>query len=206
MPFCPFSFCHCVVCPSIYGLWLYLWYLFLLSIVLSVLRFTDSDYTFGIFVCCPLCCLSFDWRILSIPLVSSNSFLFNNQCIWYIQSSLSMWSPLLTSHLYYNVAVFLSFHRKFHMNLTSFKKSSVLKATFFCPKGDLLIQVWLYRYIKGNFAKRTYFHAPFSILYIQVWLYREECSYYLWWTWITYLWLLVKHNYYLYIYICEWKE
>jgi hypothetical protein len=40
---------HCVVCPSsIYGFWLPLWYL--LAIVLSVLlRFTDSDYPFGIF-------------------------------------------------------------------------------------------------------------------------------------------------------------
>jgi hypothetical protein len=49
------SFVHCVVCSSsIYGFWLPLWYL--LSIVLSVrLRYTDSDYPFGIF--CPLCCL-----------------------------------------------------------------------------------------------------------------------------------------------------
>jgi hypothetical protein len=36
--FCPFSFDHCIVCPSIYGFWLPLWYL----------RFTDSDYLFGI--------------------------------------------------------------------------------------------------------------------------------------------------------------
>jgi hypothetical protein len=39
------SFGHCVVC-SIYGFWLPLWYL--LAIVLSV-RYTDSDYPFGIF-------------------------------------------------------------------------------------------------------------------------------------------------------------
>jgi hypothetical protein len=95
------SFVHCIVCPLIYGFWypfgifcpLYclsfdlrilipLWYL--LSIVMSVLWFTDSDtplvsfvhcivcpliyrfwYPFGIF--CPLYCLSFDLRIL-IPL------------------------------------------------------------------------------------------------------------------------------------------
>jgi hypothetical protein len=39
---------HCVVCPSsLYGCWLPLWYL--VAIVLSVLRFTASDYPFGIF-------------------------------------------------------------------------------------------------------------------------------------------------------------
>jgi hypothetical protein len=56
------SFCHCVVCSSlIYGFWLPFWYL--LAIVLSVLlRYTDSDYPFGIFW--PLCCLFFfDIRI-----------------------------------------------------------------------------------------------------------------------------------------------
>jgi hypothetical protein len=43
------SFGHCVVCSSsIYGFWLPLWYL--LAIVLSFfLRYTDSDYPFGIF-------------------------------------------------------------------------------------------------------------------------------------------------------------
>jgi uncharacterized membrane protein (DUF485 family) len=48
-----FSFGHCVVCPSsIHGFWLPLWYLqtFILAIVLSVrLRFTASDYPFGIY-------------------------------------------------------------------------------------------------------------------------------------------------------------
>ena len=63
------SFGHCVVCPSsIYTFWLHLWYL--LAIVLSdPLRFTDSEYTFGIFW--PLCCLTvFDLQILITPLVS----------------------------------------------------------------------------------------------------------------------------------------
>jgi hypothetical protein len=51
------SFDHCVVCSSlIYRFWLPLWYL--LTIVLSVLlRYTDSDYPFGIFW--PLCCQFF---------------------------------------------------------------------------------------------------------------------------------------------------
>jgi hypothetical protein len=62
------SFGHCVVCSSIYGFWLSLWYL--MAIVLSVLLlFTDSVYPFGIFW--PLCCLFFFYlRILIIPLVS----------------------------------------------------------------------------------------------------------------------------------------
>ena len=72
-------FCHYVVCPSsIYGFWLPLWYL----------RFTDSDYPFGIL----------DLRILITPLVSSNSpYLFeiidncssaesltSHEYLWYI--------------------------------------------------------------------------------------------------------------------------
>jgi hypothetical protein len=57
---------HCVVCPLIYGFLVPLWYL--VAIVLSVLWCTDSEYPFGILW--PLCCLSFDVRILSTPLVS----------------------------------------------------------------------------------------------------------------------------------------
>ena len=60
------SFCHCVVCSSsIYRFWLPLWYL--LAIVFSVLlRYTESDYPFGIFW--PLCCqFFFDIQILITP-------------------------------------------------------------------------------------------------------------------------------------------
>jgi hypothetical protein len=60
------SFGHCIVCPSIDGFWLPLWYL--LAIVLSVLRLTASDYLFDIFW--PLYCLSFDWRLLITSLVT----------------------------------------------------------------------------------------------------------------------------------------
>jgi hypothetical protein len=61
------SFGYCVVCPLIYGLWFSLWYL--LAIVLTVLLwFTDYDYPFSIFW--PLRCVSFDLRIMIIPLVS----------------------------------------------------------------------------------------------------------------------------------------
>jgi hypothetical protein len=57
---------HCVVCPSIYGFWLPLWYI--LATVLSVLRFTDSDCPYGIYW--SLCCLSFELRIIIAPMVS----------------------------------------------------------------------------------------------------------------------------------------
>jgi hypothetical protein len=63
----PVVYCgHCVVCPLIYGFWLLLWCL--LVIVLSVLRFTASDYSFCVFW--SLYCLSFDLRLLITPLVS----------------------------------------------------------------------------------------------------------------------------------------
>jgi hypothetical protein len=68
------SFGHCVVCPSIYGFWLPLWYL--LVIVLSVLRFTASDYPFGIFW--SLRCLSLDLR-LPITLLASSNFSYRFQ-------------------------------------------------------------------------------------------------------------------------------
>ena len=60
------SFGHYVVCPLIYSFWLPLWYL--LVIMLFVLWFTDSGYSFGIFW--SLCCLSFDLCILITSLVS----------------------------------------------------------------------------------------------------------------------------------------
>jgi ubiquitin-protein ligase len=65
----PFGvFCHCVVCSSaIDSFWIPIWYL--LTIVLSVLLWlTASDYSCGIFW--PLCCLSCDWQLLIIHLVS----------------------------------------------------------------------------------------------------------------------------------------
>ena len=60
---------HCVVCSSIYGFWLLLWYP--VAIVLSVLLFTASDYSFDILW--PLCCLFFYLRLLITPFVSSNN-------------------------------------------------------------------------------------------------------------------------------------
>jgi hypothetical protein len=55
-----------------------------------------------------------------------------------------MQPPILSTHLYYKVTFFLSYHRKFYINWTSFKRTPILKDLFLlCPKGDLLIQVWL---------------------------------------------------------------
>jgi hypothetical protein len=87
---------HCIVCSSlIYGFWLPLWYL--LAIVLSVfLRYTSSDYPFGIFW--PLCCLSFfDIRLLITPLVSSG------HCVVCLSSIYVFWLPL-----WYLLAIVLS--------------------------------------------------------------------------------------------------
>ena len=65
-------------------------------------------------------------------------------CIWFagitsgtvfefskIQSNLPKWSPLLSSHLHLKVIFFLSCHRKFHINWTSFRRLLVLKDQFF---------------------------------------------------------------------------
>jgi hypothetical protein len=93
------SFDHCVVCSSsIYGFWLPLWCLqtLLLTIVLSVrLQYTDSDYPFGVFKLFfwPLCCLFvFDIKILTTPLVSSNSSF--DHCVVCSSSIYGFWLPL----------------------------------------------------------------------------------------------------------------
>jgi hypothetical protein len=74
------SFGHCIVCPSIYCLWLPFWYL--LAIVLSVLLFTASDYLFGIFW--PLYCLSFYLLPLITSLVSFGHCIVcpSIYCLW----------------------------------------------------------------------------------------------------------------------------
>jgi hypothetical protein len=84
---------HCIVCPSIYRFWLPLWYL--VAIILSVLRYTDSDYPFSILW--PLYCLSFDKQILITPLVSCG------HCVVCSSSIYRFWLPL-----WYLVAIVLS--------------------------------------------------------------------------------------------------
>ena len=83
---------HCIICPSIYGFWLPLWYL--VAIVLSVLLFTASDYHFGILW--PLYYLSFYLRLLITTLVSCGHCI-----IW--PSIYGFWLPL-----WYLVAIALS--------------------------------------------------------------------------------------------------
>ena len=82
------SFGDCIVCPSIYGSWLSLWYL--LVIVLSVLLFTAPGYPFGIFWW--LYCLSFYLRLLFIPLVSFGDCIV---CPSIYGSWLSLWYLLV---------------------------------------------------------------------------------------------------------------
>ena len=88
------SCCHCIVCPSIYSLWLPLWYL--VVIVLSVPRFTASDYPFGILWSY---CLSLDLRPLITPLVSCGHYIV-------CPSIYSLWLPL-----WYLVVIVLSVPR-----------------------------------------------------------------------------------------------
>ena len=83
---------HCIICPSIYGFWLPLWYL--VAIVLSVLLFTASDYHFGILL--PLYYLSFYLRLPITTLVSCD------HCI-ICPSIYGFWLPL-----WYLVAIVLS--------------------------------------------------------------------------------------------------
>ena len=82
---------HCIVCSSIYGFWLLLWYL--VAIVLSVLRFTASDCHFSILW--PLHCLFFDLWLLIATLVSCG------HCI-VCSSIYGFWLPL-----WYLVAIVL---------------------------------------------------------------------------------------------------
>ena len=67
-----FSFDYCIACSSMYVFWLSLWYLHLLTIVLSALLCTSSHYPFGIFIFWLLYYLLFYLRLLITPLVSSS--------------------------------------------------------------------------------------------------------------------------------------
>jgi hypothetical protein len=86
----PFLLYHCIICPSIYGFWLPLWYFFFNAIVLSVPRFTASDYLFGTFslihfiVCpsiydfwLPLWYFFFNTIVLSVPRFTASDYLFD---------------------------------------------------------------------------------------------------------------------------------
>jgi hypothetical protein len=74
---CILSCSNCIVCPSIYGIWLPFWYL--VAIALYVLpRSTTSDNLFGFLW--PLYCLSFlDLRLMITHLVSCDRHQRGNQ-------------------------------------------------------------------------------------------------------------------------------
>jgi hypothetical protein len=90
------------------------------------------------YIVCPMLSILGIWilTIIKPPLKCLNNAF--NVFINHIQLNLPMWSPLLSSHLYLKVNFFLSCHRKFHVNWTSFKRSPVLQGHFFfVPKWPL---------------------------------------------------------------------
>jgi hypothetical protein len=73
---------------------------------------------------------SFDWRLLFTTFISSN-----------LSSNLWQINHIVSGRL---SSVYYPQYRQCHMNLISFKRSPCLiRPLFLCPKGDLLIQVWL---------------------------------------------------------------
>jgi hypothetical protein len=93
---------HYVVCPSMYVFCLSLWCL--VAIMLSVLRCTSSAYPFGVLR--SLCCLSFDVRLLIIPLVSCGHYVV---CPSMYVFCLSLWClvAIMLSALRYTSSAYL---------------------------------------------------------------------------------------------------
>ena len=148
------SFGHCVVCSSsIYGFWLPFWYL--LAIVLSVhLRYTNSDYPFGIFW--PLCCLFFfDIRILISPLVSFG------HCAVCSSSIYEFWLPL-----WYLLAIVLSVHLRYTNSdypLVSFSHCAVCSSSIY---GFWLPLWYLLAIVLSVHLRYTNSDYPFGIFYL----------------------------------------
>ena len=128
LSFCHFSFDHCVICPPIYGFWLPLWYL----------RFTDSDYPFGIL----------DLQILITPLVSFDHCAICPSPIyefwlplWYLRftdSDYPFWYPLTIVY-----SVLLRFTDYDYLPLVSSNFSSARKSTI------ILQYTWMFISIKS---------------------------------------------------------
>jgi len=93
LSFCPYSFGHCVVCPSIYGFWLHLWYLqtlikrvlleeqvlLILSEHLRSLPKLSGVHVAHSFVFCVvfcMSCLSFFVIVFSVTWFTSSDYLF----------------------------------------------------------------------------------------------------------------------------------
>jgi hypothetical protein len=144
------SFVFCVVfCWSMFVPF------FCSAIVLSVLRFTDYYYPFGIF------------KLLLGGKISQ----FSETCSC---------GHLYYSHLYQKDTFNLSSHGKLHMHWTSFKRSPVLKYHFFLVPAVTIALVlsWKMSYALKLFQdviclKRPFFLCPNDHLLIQVWLYLE---------------------------------
>ena len=142
------SCCHYVVCPSIYVFWLPLWYL--VVILLSVRRLTASDYPFGILW--PLCCLSFDLRLLITPLVSCGHCVV---CLSVYGFWLSLW---------YLVAIVLSVLLRFTASEYPFSILWPLYClSFFGLR--LLIILWYLVAIVLSVLRFTASDYPFGILW-----------------------------------------
>ena len=93
-----FSLIPGIVCSPIYGFWLSLWSVFFNTMVLSVPRFTASDYLFDPFSLISLYCLSLDLRLLITTLV----LLLYYHCIVY-PSIYGFWLPLW--YVFFNTIV-----------------------------------------------------------------------------------------------------
>jgi hypothetical protein len=104
---------HCIVCPSINGFWLPLWYL--LIIISPVLPLTVSDYLFGI--CWSLYCLSFYEWFLITSLVSFDHYIACSSIngfwlpLWYML--IIVLSVLLLTVSDYLFGIFWSLYRPF---------------------------------------------------------------------------------------------
>jgi succinate dehydrogenase/fumarate reductase cytochrome b subunit len=150
------SFGHCVVCSSsVYRFWLPLWYL--LAVVLSVLlRYTDSDYPFGIFW--PLCCLLFfGLRILITSLVSFG------RCVVCSSSVYRFWLPF-----WYLLAVVLSALLRFTDSDYLFGIFWPLCCLFFFGIRILITSLW---YLQTPRTTSTLFRMSLIELILYMWQY-----------------------------------
>jgi hypothetical protein len=170
------SFAHCIVCPSIYGFWLPLWYLHpfahwivcpswiygfwlpfwhLLPIVMSVLRFTASDYLFGIFTLLPIA--------LSVLRFTASDYLFGIFCPLYC----------LSFDLRLLITSFVSFTYNALSVLLRFTASDYIFGIFklFLPTVLRMFRIWFFP------------HKQFNLLIYRLYPYRGEIVYYLFYMW-----------------------
>ena len=126
MAFCPFSFGHCVVCPSIYGSWLLLWYLQTLLymrheipalIMRSICSHSRFVWMFVLFqacvlLCCFTLCLCTVFFFIHLFLYSDPSFLANSFGLEFTSFDVL----ILEIFPWYNVNGTFLFHNVLHTN------------------------------------------------------------------------------------------